>query len=513
MKRIYTKDRVLYWMTLSLSLIICLYFANQKVGYHIDELYSYGLANSYSHPFPNAINQWLSGSYYHDYLSADWAHRFNYLAVYQNQVQDVHPPLYYFLLHTISSCVPGIFSKWLGLGLNLVSHLLSLTMIILIGRKMSTQSYIPYALALLWGLSVGGLNTFLFIRMYSLLTCMGLILLYQMICLLDQGHYHLRSWIGLSLTVMLGSLTHYYFIIYAGLLFIFWLVIQLRRSQWNFLIKVGSAGLVGLGLAYLFFPAMISHLTQSNRGSETLTNLRQVGLGQNLLTYLRFINWELLGKMPWGLFLAIFIISVIVYYQKRPYLKHTRSNLTQKLLIIGPALAFFALVQVISHYLTPRYIYLIYPQLILYFAYYPLAAWSSFKDWRKYLTGAVFALMLIFNLYQPTLTYTYPQQFQLNQTINSRPPVNAIVLTDQKWKLIRLTTYLQDYQHVYPWSAKEWSIDSFPQLADHQQSLDIYILDQAFPLSQIKGTLKQVYPDFQSKITYQDQTLTLIHLE
>ena len=47
-------------------------------------------------------------------------HRFDYASVYYNQTQDVHPPLFYFLLHTVCSLFPGSFTKWTGLGMNFV---------------------------------------------------------------------------------------------------------------------------------------------------------------------------------------------------------------------------------------------------------------------------------------------------------------------------------------------------------------------------------------------------------
>lgn len=513
MKRLIRQEAHLYVPTLLLCFLIAFYFAYQKTGYHVDELYSFGLANSYGNPFPNAINQWLSGKYYHDYLSTDWQHRFNYLAVYRNQVQDVHPPFYYFLLHTIASLFPGSFNKWIGLSLNLVIQTISLSSMILIGRQISDKRQLPYFMAILWAISVGGLNTVLFIRMYSLLTCMGLLLLYQLLKLIDKSSSPLTRFLTISLIVFFGSLTHYYFIIYAGFLFILCLIIKVWQGQWKFMFKIGTSGLLGLGLAYGFFPVMIHHLTQSNRGSETFSNLNQIGLSQNLLTYLKFLNSELLGKMPWVVFLAIFILSFIVYFAKTSNLAEWQNKFFQRLLIIGPALAFFLLVQVISHYQTPRYIYQIYPQIIIYFSYYLFSPWLSFKHWLKYSGLAIFILLLAFNLYQPSLTYTYPQQEQVNQAIAAFPHDKAIVITDKKWKMIRVTNPLQTYTKVYPWLPKTLNLADFPKLTSQTRSLDIYILDQPFPLEKILESIKQAYPKFDCQLAYQDASLHIIHLE
>ena len=55
-----------------------------------------------------------------NYVAPQGSTRFNYASVYYNQTQDVHPPLFYFLLHTVCSLFPGSFTKWTGLGMNLV---------------------------------------------------------------------------------------------------------------------------------------------------------------------------------------------------------------------------------------------------------------------------------------------------------------------------------------------------------------------------------------------------------
>ena len=47
-----------------------------------------------------------------NYLKAK-DNRFNYASVYYNQIQDVHPPLFYMLVHTISSIFNNTFSKYI----------------------------------------------------------------------------------------------------------------------------------------------------------------------------------------------------------------------------------------------------------------------------------------------------------------------------------------------------------------------------------------------------------------
>lgn len=121
-------------VALFVIVLICLcgWWAVRKEGFFLDEIYSYGLSNSSYVPFLS----WLHGgeqvangklpeavftqSEFLNYVAPQGSTRFDYASVYYNQTQDVHPPLFYFLLHTVCSLFPGSFTKWTGLGMNFV---------------------------------------------------------------------------------------------------------------------------------------------------------------------------------------------------------------------------------------------------------------------------------------------------------------------------------------------------------------------------------------------------------
>ena len=101
-------------------------FLYRKDGRHSDEIWSYGLANSYYQPFvyqragvhiddcqmEDIINteQWITGETFRNYITVQPDQRFAYGSVYSNQTLDHHPPLYYALLHTVCSFFPNQFS-------------------------------------------------------------------------------------------------------------------------------------------------------------------------------------------------------------------------------------------------------------------------------------------------------------------------------------------------------------------------------------------------------------------
>ena len=149
----------------------------RKDGFDIDEFFTYGLANSYHQPFLNAeTGHWISGKAFSDYLTAS-GHAHEYLNVYENQIADVHPPLYYLFVHAVCSVFRNPpFTKWTGIGLNLFFFSLTqLGLLLLSARLLSDGERLtltPSALlpGLLYGLSAGAASSVVFIRMYAMMT-------------------------------------------------------------------------------------------------------------------------------------------------------------------------------------------------------------------------------------------------------------------------------------------------------------------------------------------------------
>ena len=89
----------------------------------MDEMYSYGLMNynklniADNEDFQNV---WHNKEYYLDYLTVNQNEKWNLKPVYENQKNDVHPPLYYLLLRISASFTIDRFSKWSGIILNII---------------------------------------------------------------------------------------------------------------------------------------------------------------------------------------------------------------------------------------------------------------------------------------------------------------------------------------------------------------------------------------------------------
>ncbi len=108
---------------LFVQICIIVYFCNTKIGLFGDEIWSFNLSNNYYEPFlgdaSKYFNMWLSNNFWNSSITVSPNHTFAYDSVYYNQSLDVHPPLYYMLLHTVCSFFPDVFNKWFGFSINI----------------------------------------------------------------------------------------------------------------------------------------------------------------------------------------------------------------------------------------------------------------------------------------------------------------------------------------------------------------------------------------------------------
>ena len=115
------KKAIKYLIIIILILIgIRVYFGYQKEDFFMDETFSYTLMNMKEGAgmvqiAPEFNNTWISGDKIKNMLTVSNDEILRYDTVYYNQTQDVHPPLYYFLLHTASVLSFGNFTKWTGI--------------------------------------------------------------------------------------------------------------------------------------------------------------------------------------------------------------------------------------------------------------------------------------------------------------------------------------------------------------------------------------------------------------
>lgn len=298
-----------------LQFFVASYFCMEKQGFHYDEYYSYYSSNV-TYGLVPTDREWKDTAEIRSEFQVLEGEGFRYGLVKTMQSFDVHPPLYYMILHTVCSLFPGVFSKWFGLGINLFLFVVCYWLMAYLSHAIFRRDRKMVVLScLLFGFQTGVLSGITFIRMYMLLTVWCLAVTLWHVRVWKEG---LRLSIGdsilLAVLVALGFLTHYYFAVFlfftaAYTCLYHWLVKKNLKSS----IYYGIVVCVGMGAAVLLYPSCLSHIFRGYRGTEATDAFFDLG---NTFLRLDFftdlMNQSVFGGSLWVLLLVLALLAVSV---------------------------------------------------------------------------------------------------------------------------------------------------------------------------------------------------------
>ena len=205
--------------------VMCLIYGHYKQESNMDELGSYGQANSSESSVVlskdsenwDYANMWVSSSHIKDYLTVSDNEIFAYGHIYRTLEWDVHPPLFYYILHFVCSLFPNTFSYWYGIVINAAAFIaIEIFLFRLADPIMGRWNALICCLC--FGFTTGAFNIFSFIRMYALLTLFTLMYTYYSIRAFqerDSGKAK-NKWVIMSAAgLYLGAMTQYIILLYA----------------------------------------------------------------------------------------------------------------------------------------------------------------------------------------------------------------------------------------------------------------------------------------------------------
>lgn len=251
-------------------------FAVEREGFHSDETWSYGFANSYYEPYlyahvvdaerktPNVdrnLMEWVSGDVFREYLTVSNDERFSYGSVYFNLIGDLGLPLHEMLLHTICSFFPDSFSWWYGYAINIVFFLLCQLVLFLWIKRFSGSRLMALMVTIYYGFTTGALNCYLYLRSYAMLTVFAIALVYMLFSMYQKEFAGIKKELIITFIItLLGGFTHYYFYSFAFFLTAFTCVYLLVRKKYKSMFLYGLTMLLGVAVDLAAFPYIFSRI-------------------------------------------------------------------------------------------------------------------------------------------------------------------------------------------------------------------------------------------------------------
>mgnify|MGYP007069969137 CR=1 FL=1 len=364
-------------LSLLLFLGISLVSGYYKSYLYEDEVLSYTAANSLNGLRPKYERYTLTDAkeFVRNALTVDTEHRFDYSNVAANTADDPHPPLYLFLLHTLSSLMPGVFSKWTALGINIVSGIFILVFVNYAASKIFERRSSRYASVLILTLSAGFMDKITFLRMYPMMTVFTMLLFCSYLKLFDQENawegrrQALKSGLILLVNIVVGTLTHYYFLIFAFFAAAFYSLWLLKYKKIKAFISHILTYVSAAVISIMLFPAMIWQISSSDPMSESAKGalgisvlVKRIGkmfVAFNIDFFSGYFKYLLLAFL-------ILLIYILLYEKQRISLK-----ISVKIIFTAVITVFyFALVSMTTPYVSSRYLTAIYPLVVILLVYF-----------------------------------------------------------------------------------------------------------------------------------------------
>ncbi len=442
--------------------ILCLFIANKK-NYHVDELLTYQLANSfrgYMTPV-DGDNYYPSDKAWLEYLTVQNGYEFDYNNVWKNQEADVHPPIYYVLLHTICSFTPEKFTVWQAGLINIIFSILTLWVVRELLFELTLNRTVVFEGTAFFVLSAGILSAASFFRMYIMvmfeLTYITLLFVKNI-----GKNCTLRFYISIVITAILGALTHYYFLIYLFFLcLIYGIYLLIHRKFKDMIIFIVSMMLSGV-LSIMIFPPMIQQifLREGDQKKVTVENLQKMSALEylnRLKSFYDFINEQLFGGVFIYLLFAglIFYICSVVNSHDSGEEKYTDNKINKInikwIIVFLPSMCYFFVIAKIAVWITDRYLFPVYAVVtvgitcLMHLAYKGLLKSNKL---RIAVCSCLFSIMIVSGWKICGWSYLYMDSVELLEKAGQYNEDDNIFIYDINWKIAPSYREISKYKSV-----------------------------------------------------------------
>ncbi len=327
MQMIKHRKLILIILLLFIETAVLIFFGFQKKGMHFDEFFSYfNTNNSYGREAYD--RSWVSSENIKKDFYVLPGEQFNFSRVVELQSYDVHPPVYYLLLHTVCSFMVGTYSMWQGIGLNIFFSLILTVFLFLIINRFTGNDYVSALFVLMIILCPGVISNVMFIRMYSLMTLFMILQVYIHILMEEFKSFKeipLYLMILSALITYLGFLTHYFYLVFLFFLEAAFIIPHLKnfkeeiRPLIKYCILIAFSGILGV----ISYPACLGQVNSGYRGVEVRGYMTDVSdIGMRLKFFGGLINTFVFNNTAYFILLLICLLLVTAYF------KRSRAKLT-----------------------------------------------------------------------------------------------------------------------------------------------------------------------------------------
>lgn len=435
------KYKIISYIIIAICIVVAICWGNRKQGYFIDENYTFTISNGTQLGIAVENGKWNDTAPFLDQVISTENENFHFKTACENTANDVHPPIYYILFHFISSIFSGVYSKWIGLALNIVILIPILLVVRNITYKLSGNNTVISLISMaFYGLNPATISNTMLIRMYLLLTLWTLLFAYVHVCDLERDRLSFVKFI-LPAAVLgyLGFLTQYFFVVvmfFITFVYAFYLAVFCRRVK-DALIYGGSM-VISLSLAAITWPICKFHIFKGYRGKGAVEQLFSFSkYFERIREYTHYLNAQVFGGML-ILFAGILLIGVVLIIVKYKFSLKNLPVYAKGLvhLSLASLLDYFVISQVglLSGTASCRHMYMAYALFLLLI---PTGLYGVLKilfcktdrteHWAVVVTSLCMVVVLISGYMQNQVLFVYEGERVATDYADSHPDAKVVV--------------------------------------------------------------------------------------
>ena len=509
-----TKEQIIrlgFLLLCSAVLIVCsAVLLNQKEAMYLDEYYSYGCANSMNAKymtFKTGLTytaEELEQMERNTYMSGE-GNRFRFGKVWLHMSMNVHPPVFYAMLHLACSLTPGVFSVWQAGAVNILFGLVGFFFFWKLVRSLVRSEWLAGILCLCWACTQGLYADIVLLRDYAAGTCALLIVTWEIFRYL-RGNRRIPDLVKIGLASAFCALTHYYCVIYLFFLCAVLCVILMARREWKAFFSLVAAEAAAAGLAIAAFPSMVRQILSSGRGVEAAENLADLnvdGYLKSVAYFYREMNKALFGNLlPWLALLILAVVAAALLLRKRKGPEPAEGSRpeitgTEYCLLAIPAICFYFMVCKISPFLTDRYMY---PAMPILYLLVPCLLYLAGKRLPKpRLMAAGLAGVMAVTCCLSWTTGAFPKLYRGNReklsVLEAYRGIEAVEVWDSYKGLSGVAIPQREYYSAvtFCYKPKEGMLESIPVLTEGRNAM---VLVGGHQPDETLARLQELYPDY-----------------
>ena len=501
-KIIEKKELILLFVIILQCVFIALLFAFKKEGYHSDEIWNYGFANSTDGEHIYTQNgeekncyEWLDSKILLEYLSVDKTEIFAYGSIYNNCANDINPPFQNMLLHLICSFFPNVWSRWFCFIVNIISFIITQIFLYKTIKIITDDKSLSLIGVLFFGFCAGAVNITIFLRIYALGVSFAMMYTYYSTKIYKESR-GVKDYIKLFIVGFLGAMTIHMFLIISFAITLMYSLNYLFRKKYKKMFAYGMTAILFVLCSVLAFPSTITHLTTK----DTAYNAGKLSLFYQISKYFEYISTDIIGihnfanptmiesiaSLMIGLLLLVIFIVFYINRRKDKYIKFKNLVISylQKIITIlkkfgYPVIALFfsfliyliitskmSSVGTMGEY-SRRYAFLSYPLFACVVLILVKSVILPFENKIKNLNFAVLIvvvlLILLSHIFSDKAFY-FKEKREGSSFDDIEKNAECIVVLDSAWLFTCATNELYDTDKFYLAERSDYEQDNYDTL-------------------------------------------------